>query len=199
MLKVPKPFASRSGASGGSATTGSGASRHPAAPPGPGASHQMAMEARAHLALIHAQWTPSGKRHISHLILQCFGVVFFCMRKRKKKKNETDFCFLFFSLGKGLLFIDTDTGFETPATTKRVFIRAEKNKSQKKAECGVLQRLKTSDGGELGCRRTGTSLISGSSWCWAWHFWQEGSLGSLLLGPGLMAARHVSHSLKVAG
>lgn len=83
--------------------------------------------------------------------------------KKKKKKNETDFCFLFFSLGKGLLFIDTDTGFETPATTKRVFIRAEKNKSQKKAECGVLQRLKTSDGGELGCQRTGTSVFSGSS------------------------------------
>lgn len=173
---------------------GTGASRHPAAPPGPGASHQMAMQVRAHLALIHTQWTPSEKRHISHLILQRFGVVFFCMSK--KKKDETDFFFLFFSLGKGLIFIDTDTGFKTLASTKWVFIRVEKNKSQTRAECGVLQRLKTSDGGELGGQHTGTSLSSGSSWCWARCFWQE---GSLLLGPGITAAQCVSHSPKVAG
>lgn len=40
------------------------------------------MQVRAQLARIHAQWTPSEKRHIFYLVLQCFGVVYFCMSGR---------------------------------------------------------------------------------------------------------------------
>ena len=67
----------------------------------------MVMQVRAQLALIHAQWTPSEKRHIFHLIFQCFEVVFFCM----SEKLETVFYF-FLSPGKGLVFIDTDIDFK---------------------------------------------------------------------------------------
>lgn len=57
----------------------------------------MVMQVRARLALIHAQWTPGDKRHIFHLILQCVGVVFFCLSERL----ETVFYF-FPPPGKGL-------------------------------------------------------------------------------------------------
>lgn len=173
MLKVPKPFASCSGASGGSATTGSGASRRPAAPPGPGASHQMAMEARAHLALIHAQWTPSGKRHISHLILQCFGVVFFCMRKRKKKIRQiSGFCSSL--LGKDFSVLTLIQALKHQQLQNGFSLRLRKVSPGKKAECGALQRLKTSDGGELAPLGAGPGTF-GRREVWEVCCWGQGS------------------------
>lgn len=104
------------------------------------------MQVRARSALIHAQWTPSEKRRIFHLILQCFGVVFFCVSER----FETVFYFPP-PARKGLIFIDTDTGFKTLATTKCVFVRAEKNKFQTRTEPEVPQ---SSKGSELYRRRS---------------------------------------------
>lgn len=53
---------------------------------------------------------------------------------------------IFFPLpGKGLIFIDTDIGFKTVATTKCVFNRAEKNKFQTRTESEVSQSLKNTD------------------------------------------------------
>lgn len=40
------------------------------------------------------------------------------------------------------LFVDTDIGFKTLATTKRAFVRAEKNKVQTRTEPEVPQTLK---------------------------------------------------------
>lgn len=45
-------------------------------------SGEMVVQGRAQMALIHAQWTPSEKRHIFYVILQCFGLVYFCMSGR---------------------------------------------------------------------------------------------------------------------
>lgn len=54
------------------------------------------------------------------------------------EKFEAVFYF-FLSPGKGLVFIDTDTGFKALVTTKWVFIRIKKNKFWTKAEPEILR------------------------------------------------------------
>ena len=63
--------------------------------------------------------------------------------------------------GKGLIFIDTDTGFKTLATTKYVFFRAEKNKFQTRTESEVPKVWKTLMGSEL----DSLAPVSVFSWC----------------------------------
>lgn len=45
-------------------------------------SQDMMVQVRAQMALIHAQWIPSEKKHIFYSILQCFGAVYFYMSGR---------------------------------------------------------------------------------------------------------------------
>lgn len=109
---------------------------------------------------VDTQWKEA---HFSFNLAVLRGCFLLHEKKKKKKKTRQISVFCSSLLGKDFSLLTLIQALKHQQLQNGFSLGLRKISPRKKAECGVLQRLKTSDGGELGCQRTGTSVFSGSS------------------------------------